>query len=96
MARSYPKKVLVIIFSNVQILAVLMYAAAPFVQVFLRNFHFVIFGLEVNQYNGIAVVIAVILIVFEIISYFFLTDLTKDPGTTFGLMKQRQRIPKTI
>jgi len=80
MARAYTQHELVNILSNIQITAAVLYAIAPCSPVLFRNIDITLFGVRINQYNCVALVMFIILVIFEIVTFFFLSNLTKHPG----------------
>ena len=68
------------VLSNMQIASTIMYAIAPCSPILFAHIDFVVFGIEINQYNCVALVMILILMVSGILAYFFLSNLTRHPG----------------
>ena len=51
---------------------------------------FKLFGMEINQYNAVGILLAFLTTIYQIIAYFCLTNLTKEPGYQIFLKIQGQ------
>ena len=56
------------------------HAIAPLSPILFQWVDFKLFGMEINQYNGIGLFMILITFVYQTIAYFFLTNLTLEPG----------------
>jgi len=90
MARVYPQHELANILSNLQIAAAITYAVAPCSPVLFRNIDITLFGIRINQYNCVALVMFIILVIFGFVTFFFLSNLTKHPGYKIYVYKRNE------
>ena len=87
LSRCFTTKELPRILSNIQILGAISTMLAPSSIVLFTNVDFHIFGLHVNQYNFIGIVMASVMTLFAIACLKYLTNLTKHPGYNIYLTK---------
>ena len=71
---------LTILNTKIYTLAIIAHATAPVSPILFQWIHFQFLGFEFNQYNFGSVVLIVTTIMYQLIAYFFLTDLTRDQG----------------
>ena len=64
------------------------HALAPLSPVLFTGINFKLFGIvEINQYNFIGLFEAAVVLMLEVLVYFFFTNLTKDEGYTIYLQR---------
>ena len=56
------------------------YGIAPLSPLVFKWVNYQVFGMEINQYNAIGLLMVVVTILYQIVAYFCLTNLTKEPG----------------
>ena len=58
----------------------IFHAIAPLSPILFQWVNFKIFGMEINQYNAIGLFMILLTLVYQLMAYFFLTNLTREPG----------------
>ena len=56
------------------------HAVAPCSPILFKWVYFKLFGMQINQYNAIGIFMAIVTVIYQIFVYFYLTNLTKEPG----------------
>uniref|UniRef100_A0A7M6DN15 Uncharacterized protein n=1 Tax=Clytia hemisphaerica TaxID=252671 RepID=A0A7M6DN15_9CNID len=78
--RTYPIEELTNLNTKIYTFAIVCHAIAPVSPIVFRWINFNLFGFEFNQYNFCSVVLIVLTIMYQLIAYFLLTDMTRDRG----------------
>ena len=73
-----------------QLLAMIFHGIAPLSPILFKWVDFNLFGMQINQYNFIGLFMAFITTVYQIIAYFFLTNLTKEQSYQMFLRIHRR------
>lgn len=79
-ARVYTKEEFAKVLSIYQISASVIYALAPCTPVLFNGVHFYIGPIEINQYNCISLVLIILVLVYTLLVYINVTDLTREDG----------------
>ena len=66
--------------ANIQLGSMIFHAIAPLSPILFQWVNFKIFGMEINQYNAIGLFMILLTLVYQLMAYFFLTNLTREPG----------------
>ena len=80
LSRTFPESETLKHLSNIQIFTMISNAIGPMSPILFQWVDFKSFGMEINQYNSIGLFMVFITIIYQIVTYFFLTNLTKEPG----------------
>lgn len=80
LSRSYTRTETLKHMGNLQLAAMLFHAISPLSPVLFQWIDFKMFGMEINQYNFIGLFMIIFTILYQVISYFFLTNLTTQRG----------------
>ena len=91
LSRCYKTNELPKILSNLQILGGVATILAPSTVALFTKVDFHLFGLHVNEYNFIGLVMANVMVLYAIGCFFFLADLTKHPGYHIFLTKIKKK-----
>lgn len=63
-----------------QIIGMVFHAIAPLSSILLGWINFNIFGMPINKYNSVGLLLVLATIIYQILVYFKMVDLTKEPG----------------
>ena len=80
LSRVYSKEDTVRHLSNIQICGMIFHAIAPLSPVLFGWIEFDYFVLQINKYNSVGLVLILSTVVYQVMAYFLLADLTKEPG----------------
>ena len=80
LSRTYSKSDTVKHLGYIMIFGLIFRSIGPVSSILFQWVDFKLFGMEINQYNAIGLFMVFITIIYQIIAYFFLTNLTKEPG----------------
>ena len=75
-----------------QISASIIYALAPCTPALFTGVHFYIGPIEINQYNCISLVLFFLVLIYTLLVYFNVTDLTNEPGYQIYVVKYKQQL----
>ena len=90
LSRCFSKKQISVILSNLQIAAVTCVALGPVSPVLFGSINFKFLGFVVNQYNFIGLLEAGLVTLYEILVFFFFTNLTLHPGYQVYLRRNQE------
>ena len=88
LSRTFPESEILKHIAHLQIFAMITNSIGPLSPIFFQWVDFKLFGMEINQYNAIGLFMVFVTIIYQIITYFFLTNLTKEPGYQIFLRTQ--------